>query len=85
MSEARDRIIRASEVGQYTYCARAWWLGSVLGLPSANRAEMAAGVAAHRAHGQRVQAAGSLARAAWILLALAAAAACIGLWRLWGA
>ncbi len=47
------RIIRASEIGQYGYCARAWWLSSVEGVPSANSAEMAQGEAAHRRHGHR--------------------------------
>lgn len=78
-SEAQARYLKASEVGQYAYCARAWWLGSVLGLPSARQNDLAAGVAAHRAHGRRVRRAGRLTAAAWLLLALAAA---LGVWRL---
>jgi hypothetical protein len=50
-----DRVIRASEIGRYVYCAHAWWLGSVRGLPSAHAREMAAGTAAHLRHGLRVR------------------------------
>jgi hypothetical protein len=52
--ERPARIIRASEIGQYAYCARAWWLGSVKGVPSANTRELARGTDAHRQHGHRV-------------------------------
>ena len=50
-----DRVIRASELGQYSFCAKAWWLGSVEGVPSANVREMDAGTSAHEQHGQAVQ------------------------------
>jgi len=73
--ETTEQIIRASEVGQYAFCARAWWLGAVEGRTSANQPEMAAGEAAHRRHGQRVRSAVLLARLAYLLLALAVVAA----------
>ncbi|MBN1956539.1 MAG: hypothetical protein JW900_16030 [Anaerolineae bacterium] len=79
MAETTERIIRASEVGRYAFCARAWWLGSVEGRPSANWREMAAGETAHRRHGQRVQASVRLARWAYLLLILAAVAAVVAL------
>jgi hypothetical protein len=50
-----DRVVRASELGQYSFCAKAWWLGSVEGVPSANVREMDAGTSAHEQHGQAVQ------------------------------
>ena len=50
-----DRIIRASELGRYSFCAKAWWLGSVEGVPSANVREMDAGTSAHEQHGKAVQ------------------------------
>ncbi len=64
-----EPIIRASELGQYTYCAQAWWLGSVKGVPPSNVRQIEAGTAAHTQHGLRVALAGMLARAALICLA----------------
>jgi len=66
-----ERIIRAHEIGQYVYCARAWWLESIQGVPSANVAEMTAGEIAHRRHGRRVDASLWLSRLAYALLVLA--------------
>ena len=68
-----DDIIRASEIGQYAYCARAWWLARVKGLPSANVAEMRAGTEQHRLHGRSVERFYRLRRLAVVLLLLAAA------------
>jgi len=63
-----DRIIRASEIGQYDFCAKAWWLHSVEGLPSANVREMQIGQAAHERHGRQVNRAGLLQQGAVLLL-----------------
>lgn len=63
----RQRVIRASEIGQYKYCAKAWWLGSVMGVPSANTRELAHGEAVHQQHGRTVWLAGALR---WVALAL---------------
>jgi hypothetical protein len=64
--EQEHRIIRASELAQYAYCAKAWWLGSVEQVESSNTAELARGTRAHSAHGRTV-AASSLLR--WAALA----------------
>lgn len=77
-----ERIIRAHEVGQYVYCARAWWLGCIKGVPSANVEEMAAGEAAHHRHGRRVDAASLLSRLAYALLVLAVLIG-VGWWAGW--
>ncbi|MDY6876547.1 MAG: hypothetical protein SWK90_10165 [Chloroflexota bacterium] len=66
-----DRVIRASEIGRYIYCAHAWWLGSVQGLPSTHHREMAAGKAAHLRHGQEVKTSLWLSRLAYGVLLLA--------------
>ena len=71
-----DDIIRASEIGQYAYCARAWWLARVRGVSPANVAEMKAGTEHHRRRAHSVQ---RLRRARWIVVMLflvAAALAC---------
>ena len=72
MGEQRERVIRASEIGRYAYCAHAWWLGSVEGLPSAHEPDMAAGEVAHLRHGQGVRASLGLCRLAYLVLLLAA-------------
>jgi hypothetical protein len=66
------RVIRASEIGEYVFCHRAWWLRHTRGLASANVRELAAGTALHAGHGRRVAVAGAL-RGLAVLLLLAAA------------
>ena len=66
------RVVRASEIGQYVYCAHAWWLGSVQGMPSSHQREMAAGEATHRRHGRGVNVSLWLGRLAIAVLLLAA-------------
>ncbi|MCP4535930.1 MAG: hypothetical protein GY832_02190 [Chloroflexi bacterium] len=74
-----DRVIRASEIGQYTYCAHAWWLSSVEGLPSSHQQEMAAGEIVHRRHGRGVSVSFWLNRLAYVVLLLAVVAGIV--WR----
>jgi hypothetical protein len=66
-----SRVIRASEIGEYIYCHRAWWLGRVKGVENANRVQMDAGIVRHRAHGKAVRRAELLQRAALLLALLA--------------
>ena len=49
-----ERVIRASEIGQYVYCPRAWWLNRVIGVASENTQALAAGAVVHRRHGRMV-------------------------------
>ncbi len=67
-TEHKPRVIRASEIGEYIYCHRAWWLGRVRGVENANHAELEAGIARHQAHGRGVQRALWLQRAALVLV-----------------
>jgi 3-mercaptopyruvate sulfurtransferase SseA len=69
-----DDIIRASEIGQYAFCARAWWLERALGYRSANVAAMQQGMAGHRRHGKAVERYYLLQRLAVALLLLAVVA-----------
>jgi len=71
MKGKEDRVIRASEVGLYVYCARAWWLGQVEGYRPVNQAALEAGEAAHQAHGRAVAGYHRLRRAGYALLGLA--------------
>jgi CRISPR/Cas system-associated exonuclease Cas4 (RecB family) len=64
------KTIRASEVGTYLYCARAWWYRQK-GIESTNQAEMTTGTELHRAHGRQVIAS-SLTRTLALILLLVA-------------
>jgi hypothetical protein len=65
-----DRIIRASEIGQYDFCAKAWWLGSIEGVSPSNIRQLQAGTAAHEEHGRQVKRASQLQVAAFVLVGL---------------
>jgi hypothetical protein len=72
LTTREDRsLVRASDIGLWATCHRAWWLAKVKNAPHRNEAVLAAGVAAHAAHGVQVQRAGLLQRAGVILLVLA--------------
>jgi hypothetical protein len=64
------KTIRASEIGTYLYCARAWWYQRQ-GADSTNQAELLSGTELHHQHGRAVVAAGLLQTAASILLLIA--------------
>ena len=68
------RLVRASEISEYVYCHRAWWLHVVAGLEPANRTALQAGTARHQAHGRRVAASGALLIAGLLVLVLGLAA-----------
>jgi hypothetical protein len=51
----QEPVVRASEVSQYAFCARAWWLGRVKGYRSTNVRAMRQGRARHEAHGRAVE------------------------------
>jgi hypothetical protein len=51
----QEPVVRASELSQYAFCARAWWLGRVKGYRSTNVGAMRRGANRHRAHGRTVE------------------------------
>lgn len=63
-------IIRASDIGTYLYCRRAWMYRKE-GVESENRAEMATGTELHRRHGRKVLAAGLLRNLSLLLFLIA--------------
>jgi CRISPR/Cas system-associated exonuclease Cas4 (RecB family) len=54
MARTRLPVIRASEVGEYIFCARAWWLRRVGGLEPAGHERRELGTVLHRRHGRAV-------------------------------
>ncbi len=50
-SDSPNRLLRASEVGQWTYCQRAWWLARE-GCENRNTAALEAGITIHAHHGR---------------------------------
>ncbi len=61
------RTIRASEIGVYIFCHRAWWYQGQ-GIASENQLELASGTALHQQHSRRVLAAGLLRVLAFVVL-----------------
>lgn len=68
------RLLRASEVGEYVYCHRAWWLRAVEGLDPTNAAVLQAGTARHQRHARRVATSRALLIAGMLALVLGLAA-----------
>ncbi|HOE34986.1 MAG: hypothetical protein GX415_04920 [Chloroflexi bacterium] len=66
------RVLRASELGTYLYCARAWWYQRS-GVPSENQAALSSGTNFHQQHARGVLLASFLRAAALFLLILACA------------
>jgi CRISPR/Cas system-associated exonuclease Cas4 (RecB family) len=69
-------IIRASEIGEYVYCARAWWLRRVVGVEPSGREHRDRGILLHTRHGRSVAASRTLL---WIAGALFVAGIAIAL------
>lgn len=66
-----ERFVSASELAEYAYCRRAWWLRAVQGVETTALGDrFERGHRAHRAHGHTLRAAR--------LLAFAAAALALG-------
>lgn len=85
MGESSRWVARASELGQFAYCPHAWYLESVLHLPSANVAYLEGGAEVHRRHGRKVYLAMRLQRLGAALVILGVLA--LAVWaiaRVWG-
>jgi hypothetical protein len=83
---SKDRsLVRASDIGAWAYCSRAWFLAKVKGVAHQRPEVLAQGTAAHVAQGRSVRRAGQAQRVGLILAAagaiLALIAAVIGFLR----
>ena len=76
-----SKVIRASELGTFLYCRRAWWYQKN-GEKSSNQAQMNLGTQLHEQHGRQVLQTGCL-QTIGILFVIAAAALLL-LWFLQG-
>ncbi len=65
------RLRRASEVAEFVYCQRAWWLHQVQGHAPQNLARLEQGTRAHEAYGRQVRGAAWVRRLAWGVALLA--------------
>ncbi len=72
------KIIRASEIGTYQFCHRAWWYRQQ-GFEPDNRVEMAGGIEMHASHARGVQRGNCLQLIAFVSLMLAVLIAAIWL------
>lgn len=59
--------IKASDLGAYLYCRRAWWYQQQ-GYPSTNTKALAEGTRSHTRHGSQVITLGFLRVLGWLLL-----------------
>ncbi len=80
MASEEDPVTYASELGEYAYCRRSWWLGRVCGLPSANLSALSRGRASHGAHARRARRAARLRGLAVCGLLAAASLITIGVY-----
>lgn len=63
--------IRASELADYVYCHRSWWLKRVAGYDPQNIEQLAEGTTYHHKHGRLLHLAGLARLLAYILVFLA--------------
>ena len=76
-----ERFISASELGEYAYCRRAWWLRAVRGVTTEGQGNrFSAGRVAHRRHGWSLWWARALGWVAALLMAVALAALAWSTW-----
>lgn len=78
----RTRRVTASQVGQYAYCARAWWLATVEKRQPIHQDQLDTGQNVHERHGWDVAVARTAKRLALFLLILAALA--LSIWAVIG-
>lgn len=69
MTDRERPLVRASEIGLWTYCHRAWWLAFVRGAAHQNPQRLMRGAEQHAYHGVQMLGAQRLQRLGlWLLL-----------------
>lgn len=68
----KEGWIKASELGEYLYCQRAWWY-RLQGIQSSNVQELAQGTAEHIQHGRGLRLASWQRTLAFVLIVAAVA------------
>jgi hypothetical protein len=76
------RTIKASEIGSFLFCQRAWWYREQ-GVVPENQKELLSGSTFHQQHGRKLLAARLLRLAGWTLLLLALITAAVVLTLEW--
>ena len=64
------RIIRASEIGTFVFCHRAWWY-NLQGFSPENVEEIEAGILVHTKHNQLISQVRNLRRLSYLILFIA--------------
>jgi len=78
-SPRTERFISASELGEYAYCRRAWWLRAVRGVTTEQQGNrFSGGHAAHRRHAWSLWWARALG---WLAVLLGVVAITLLVWR----
>lgn len=65
-----NALIKASELGEFEFCRRAWWYRHVKKIEPAHRRRLARGLAGHAQHGATVQTATRWRQAGALLLGI---------------
>ncbi len=85
---AKDRsLVRASDIGAWAYCRRAWYLAQVRGVAHARPEVLQRGTQAHTQHGRQVRRAGKMRRAGlWLVVfgVLLVILSVVAAWMGWG-
>jgi hypothetical protein len=71
MTKERSSLIRASDIGLWAYCQRAWWLARVQGVSHRFPERLEYGTTMHQAHGRAVARGQQLQAAGLLLFVLA--------------
>ena len=84
---AKDRsLVRASDIGAWAFCQRAWWLANVQGAEHEDPTVLIRGTAAHEMHGATVRRAQTMQRMGLLLVGIGGPllALTVVLWLLFG-